>query len=137
MDKNFLIAYDDTVVNEGSLSNNQNDLGGLTWKGIARNMHPSWEGWFLIDQHLKAKHNKAIILKDTTLESMVQKFYYNSFWLKLQCDKILNVEISKKLFDTAVNMGESAAIKFAEAAVKVKQDGKIDSELIEKLNQIV
>lgn len=136
MDKNFLIAYKDTVANEGALSSDT--LGGLTWKGIARKQHPEWSGWEIIDKYIKAKTPVALILKDAGLEILVKDFYNTAFWLHLQLNKIKDVRVSKKIFDTAVNMGESAAIKFAEISVGIqKVDGRVDDELIKKLNAIV
>lgn len=137
MDANFLKAYKLTVSNEGSLSNDPNDRGGLTWKGIARNMNPQWQGWKLIDAHLNAKHTVAVILKDTVLEALVQQFYYNEFWLKLRLNELKDVDNACKFFDTAVNVGTHAATGFQQLSVNLPKTGIVDTNLIDTLNSVV
>lgn len=135
MDINFLTAYRNTVSNEGCLSNNKNDSGKLTWKGISIVMHPEWDGWPLVKSYI-ARGLVSEIAKDPTIEVKVQVFYYNEFWLKLQCDKIKNPQIASKLFDTAVNFGNEPAIEFAQRAARINVTGIMDSETINALNQI-
>ena len=137
MDANFLLAYKRTVANEGSLSNNPKDRGGLTWKGISRKMNPAWAGWNLVDSHLLNGHSVAVILQDTTLESQVQEFYYRSFWLKLRLNEITNPDTFCKYFDTAVNVGLVPATKFQQASVDIAQTGHVDDLLIKSLNSVV
>lgn len=35
------------LIHEGGYSNDPIDLGGETYKGIARNAHPNWQGDYL------------------------------------------------------------------------------------------
>ena len=44
----FKIAFQKTLLHEGNYSNDPSDLGGETYKGIARNIHSSWSGWRII-----------------------------------------------------------------------------------------
>lgn len=37
---------------EGYFARLQNDTGGMTYRGIARNFHPNWPGWTIIDFQL-------------------------------------------------------------------------------------
>jgi len=135
MDKDFLIGYKDTVADEGiTLKIDPNDRGGQTWKGIARVMHPEWNGWVLMDAHLKAKHSIAIIKADAELESRVQQFYYNEFWLKLRLNEIKSLPIKLKYFNTAVNVGLGPATRFQQASVDLAQTGVVDNKLINALN---
>ena len=41
---------------EGNYSNDKDDPGGETYKGISRNMNKDWEGWKIIDSY-KGKKN--------------------------------------------------------------------------------
>jgi lysozyme family protein len=66
--------YEIVMKYEGGYVNHPNDLGGETYKGIARNAHPNWEGWKFIDQ------------KRPVPEDLVRRFYYEQFWKPLRCD---------------------------------------------------
>ena len=137
MTKEFLSAYTATVANEGSLANDKADKGGMTWKGIARNMNPGWAGWKLVDAHLAAKHPVNVIKQDTALEALVKDFYMKEYWIPLRLSEVKNQDIRNKFFDTAVNVGKVAAIKFNQASVAIEQTGKINDLLITELNNAV
>lgn len=68
---------------EGIYSNDVRDRGGETWRGIARRMHPKWEGWAVIDE-IKTNTNKNNLVKaleaDEELDLMVRDFYKLVFW---------------------------------------------------------
>ena len=42
---NFKIAHEKTAANEGGYANNHADVGKETYRGIARKLHPKWQGW--------------------------------------------------------------------------------------------
>lgn len=137
-DANFLHAYKNTIGNEGNtLSNNPNDAGRLTWKGISQSQNPGWSGWFLVKKHIQNKDTVSIMLKDTALENMVQVFYYSEFWVKLQCNKLTSQNISAKYFDTAVNLGIPEAVKIQQLSVRQSANGDVDNKLINALNNLV
>lgn len=78
---------------EGFLSRNPQDTGGMTYKGIARNYHPNWPGWTIIDFQIatnssltdKALSNK---LKGMTyLEQLVDDFY-RPMWNRLGANQL-------------------------------------------------
>ena len=46
----FNSAFQITMGNEGGYANNPADSGGETYKGIAKNYWPNWEGWTAVDQ---------------------------------------------------------------------------------------
>ena len=48
----FEPAFKLLILHEGGYANNKNDIGGETYRGIARNYWPKWVGWKLID-HIK------------------------------------------------------------------------------------
>ena len=97
---------------EGGYANDSNDLGGETYCGIARNFHPSWEGWAIIDDAKEAhpyyrkemfRFNDYIDEKGIALK--VQSFYMENFWKPLRLEKVVNENIAIKIFDMSVNLG--------------------------------
>lgn len=118
----FFCAYHDTMLYEGSYSNDPRDRGGETWRGIARNIHPKWEGWALIDE-VKQNVNAAQLVKalqqDDELDEMVRNFYEAEFWKPLQLDEIKEQGIAAELFDTSVNQGAVIAVKAFQAALNL------------------
>lgn len=135
----FKLAYDKTLANEGQYSNDPRDRGGETWKGIARKMHPEWEGWSIIDEtklNVNANQIAFALSKDDELDLLVQDFYKVEFWNKLLLDQIKDQDITNELFDTAVNQGTVIAVKQLQEALNllnnnqkhysdIAEDGKI------------
>ncbi len=77
---------------EGGYSNDPNDPGGETKYGISKRSYPELD------------------ISKLTLKQ-VKEIYYQNYWLKTGCDK-LPFPFNIVVFDTAVNMGRSRAIKF-------------------------
>jgi len=136
MTKEFQTAYNITVKNEGYLSNHKNDLGGMTWKGIARNMHPNWAGWREIDKILNNGGKVVDIKVNGYIEKLVQEFYYNEFWKPLRCQEINSEKVRNKLFDTAVNVGIKNAVRFNQRAMRMIDDGVVSDMFINALNNL-
>jgi lysozyme family protein len=106
----FKTAYKITMAHEGGWANNPADTGGETWRGIARNKHPDWLGWMLVD---KAKHGDfpANLNSVSGLQDMV--------------DQVNNQKIANELFDTSVNMGQGIAALFLQRSLNVSnRNGK-------------
>jgi len=91
---------------EGKYSNNPNDAGGETYKGISRVNHPKWLGWNIIDslKHFSAFPNN--LESNDTLQGLVSSFYKYEYWDKYQADNINNQSIAELLVDWEVNSGE-------------------------------
>ena len=79
---------------EGGYSNNPNDRGGATNKGITQNTY---------NAYLKSKGRPT---KDVRYISdiEVEDIYYSRYWLNAGCDK-MSPKFAVLCFDTAVNMG--------------------------------
>lgn len=118
----FEIALQFVLEHEGKLSNHPYDRGGLTYRGIARNAWPKWEGWQYIDKGT-----------EPPLE-MVRKFYYENFWLPLKCDS-LPAPIAIFLFDSAVGSGHVFPVRWLQRAIGAKDDGIVGDETIRKAQQ--
>lgn len=89
---------------EGYYVNHKNDLGGETYVGIARNAHPTWSGWKIIDAW-KAKNGTPphkYKFSDSRLPQLIKDLYYQKFWLPYKLDKIQSENVALILFDAAM-----------------------------------
>jgi hypothetical protein len=68
------------------------------YQGISRKYFPKWEGWSIID------------FGGEPSEFLVDTFYKDFFWDKLQCDSIDNQHIADLLMAFAVISGKKKAI---------------------------
>ena len=100
---NFQKAFKIIVGVEGGYVDNKNDPGGETKYGISKRSYPDED------------------IKELTLER-AKEIYKNDFWIKLNCDSMawpLNLIV----FDSAVQHGQTIAIKLLQRALKIKEDG--------------
>lgn len=112
----FLKAYAATMGSEGGYSNNPKDSGGETYKGVARNMHPEWVGWAIIDESLK--HGEPLEAAPG-LEEAIQQFYFDEFWKPLKCDLIdpVAADVAAELFEASVNCGAGNGVRFLQRSL--------------------
>lgn len=108
--RNFDLAYKALVVYEKGYSNDRDDTGGETWKGIARNYHPYWSGWLIVDLNKDKPGFPNCLNNSTELEKLVQSFYKLTFWDAFNSD-YLPYMIAEELFEVAVNTGIPQATK--------------------------
>jgi len=99
--KNFIKALQFVLSEEGGYSNNKNDLGGETNKGITRSAY---------DAYRKSMGLPVQSVKNIA-DNEVSDIYYKKYWLAAGCDK-LSAELALAVFDTAVNMGVGRAKEF-------------------------
>jgi lysozyme family protein len=111
---NFDTADKLTSINEGGYANDSADRGGETWKGIARNMHPEWQGWPLVDWYKKDPKFPGVLGTSVRLEQLRKDFYKTNFWDIIKGDELLFQEIANQIYDDAVLTGTSSAIKKAQ-----------------------
>jgi len=114
----FRLAFDETLGYEGGYSNDPDDAGGETKYGISKRSYPN------VDiKNLNRDEAKAI--------------YYKDFWMDLRLDEIRG-DVAAEIFDTAVNMGRSTAIRFAQIAcnylgTRLVEDGQMGNYTITAL----
>ncbi len=117
----FSEAYAITRQHEGDYDNNPNDRGGETFKGVARNFNPDWDGWPIIDGFKDLHEDNFInyIKNDERLNELVHSLYKKKYWDVFRGDSIPNhaQDIANELFDTGVNASPSKAIKFLQRAL--------------------
>lgn len=127
----FSPALQRTLEHEGRYSRHPKDRGGETYKGIARNRHPRWEGWTRIDRARRRRGFPGNLESDADLQTRVGEFYRRTFWDPLQGDVLPDQAIATELFDSAVNMGITRATEFLQRALNVlNRDGKLYADLV-------
>lgn len=111
------------IRNEGGyvLHKVEGDRGGMTYAGIARNMHPGWRGWVNIDNG------------DQVPAQLVRDFYREQFWAPIKGDQINSQVIAQSIFDFNVNAG-AVARKLAQLVVGATPDGAFGDKTISLLN---
>lgn len=131
---NFDQAYQKILALEGNYNNDPDDLGGETYKGIARKFWPQWEGWAIVDSYANRSNFPILLDTDTKLQALVKEFYRVNFWDKVMGDYILNQDIAFNLFDFAINAGIPESIKTAQKSVGAAADGVIGKITLGLLN---
>lgn len=133
----FEIAFKKVIINEGGYVNDPDDKGGETFMGITRKNYPKAIMWNIIDIY-KTKYNSKTItnaLKNNTIiVKCVRDIYKNEYWDKFKLDNCDSNALANEIFDIAVNMGISKAAKLVQRIFKLTETGKIDKELLDKLN---
>lgn len=151
----FLTAHKRTARYEGGYSNDPQDRGGETYKGIARVFHPKWPGWAIIDAY-KARHGamkRGQVINDPALDQMVLDFYRKTFWNEMRGNDIFDQDMANMIYDDAVNTSVVPAIRKAqtaafgltgsdqdkrlEAALLGFRYGKMDDRTLDKLNNVI
>lgn len=141
----FKVAYAVIARIEGGYVNHPNDRGGETWAGIARKMHPKWEGWAIIDSLKARKDFPSCLEGNTRLKVLKEGFYKSGFWDTLRLDDVVDANIAKKLFDISVNCGYKTAAKFLQKSLNllnnrqrlypdVEVDGQVGKFTLSALN---
>lgn len=142
---NFDISFEITLGHEGGYSNDPNDRGGETYKGIARNANKDWSGWAIIDKCKSSPNFPKSLDSDNSLQTAVKAIYKTKYWDCYKADTINNQEIANELFDTGVNQGTFVAGKYLQEALNIlnrnqkdypdlKEDGIVGNATLSILN---
>jgi len=113
-DNNDIVAQ--VIANEGGLVNNPDDPGGITNFGITR---PALYEWWQETGRLSQPGPTDI--QSLTLSDA--KAYYTWLLQFTGIAKVPNVQLRYFIFDAAVNMGKTPAIKMLQRALGVADDG--------------
>lgn len=116
---NFETAYKITMKHEGGYSNDPDDGGGETYAGIARNHHPDWKGWQVIDLHKELPRFPDNLKGHALLHEYVKDFYKEYYWDVHRLDYVMSQTIANEMFDTGVNMGIRRAAKFLQYSLNI------------------
>jgi lysozyme family protein len=128
----FIKAYDITLGHEGGYSNDPDDAGGETYKGISRVFHPTWDGWIIIDSLKKAPNFPKNLDRELSLQAKVKAFYKIMFWDRFRGDLIPVQSLAEEMFDTGVNMNVTRAVKFLQRALNhLNRNGKLFPDMVD------
>lgn len=95
---------------EGGWVNDPNDAGGETNFGISKRAYP------------------ALDIKSLTIDD-AKAIYKRDYWMAISADQ-LPENLAFAVFDTAVNMGVTSAIRLLQITLGVEVDGKIGPKTI-------
>jgi lysozyme family protein len=132
----FNLALLKVLSHEGGYVNDPDDLGGETYKGIARNSHSTWEGWEIIDKGKKGPAFPANMIKHARLQQLVEQFYFDTFWKPLNAEQIQNQTSADSVFDFAVNSGLTTSARLVQSIVGAKIDGCVGEITLNKINSM-
>jgi len=109
-----------TLQYEGGASNNPNDPGGLTYKGITQQLYETCcrhYGW-------------PMQLVTQATADQIRTIYHDQFWVPARCEA-MSEPWAIAAFDFAVNSGVNAALIGIQVALKVRglYKGKIDGNV--------
>jgi lysozyme family protein len=117
-------SLDRTLLHEGIYSNDPEDPGGETWRGIARNYHPGWVGWVAIDAAKARGVRPQVLEHDPALQVHVLSFYRAEFASPLY-EQIAEQEVLDEVFDFGVNVSPPNAVKALQEALRYLQAGPV------------
>jgi lysozyme family protein len=140
--KTFDELFIGVIKHEGYYANVTGDRGGETYMGVARNLHPKWEGWTYIDaykeMHGTIKRNFKIDIPELT--QLVKDFYKKAFYDKYNIENINNGSLQEIIFDWCVNSGNWGSRGVQRVlnqlfSTDLKMDGIIGNNTISAINQ--
>ncbi len=132
----FTIAYNRTKPFEGGYVNDPDDLGGETYKGIARRANPKWEGWEVVDFHKTLPNFPRNLENNQKLQNLIPAFYKKYYWNPFWGDKLNSQQIANEIYDQCVNLGVNRALKIAQRSAGLKETGKMTEELLTYQNSL-
>jgi len=126
----FKKAFEHTMAHEGGYVDDPTDRGGETFMGIARNLHSEWAGWDIIDSKKADSTFPKCLHQTAGLKQCIRDFYKQHFWNVWAGDMFDDQAVATEMFDTAVNMGVSRAVKFLQSALNaLNRDGRLYPDL--------
>lgn len=139
----FEAILNNTLQHEGYYANNAKDKGGETYRGIARKFHPSWAGWYYVDE---ARRKNGSLpwnyhIQNPVLDKLVVDFYKANFWNKIHLDSVKDSSLQSIIFDAYVNSGGNG-IKILQRTLnesfgkKLKVDGAQGAMTIAAINSV-
>jgi lysozyme family protein len=128
--KPFDFAFEQTLCLEGGYSDDPADRGGRT-------------KWGITEATLKdACKRRLVRTRDVSRLSKEEArlIYKADYWDALKLDSVLSPSIAAEIFDTAVNMGRSAAVKIIQEALNylgesLALDGVMGMKTLTALNK--
>jgi hypothetical protein len=112
---------------------------GLTLGGVYQVANPSQINWTFINGLLllcgnDMKRASRMLYFDTETMEKVKGVFHNSYWSKLQLDKVESQKIANEIFLFAVVSGVKNGAKVAQKLIGVESDGVIGNVTLNALN---
>lgn len=130
----FDAAFEKTLNAEGGYVHDPSDLGGETYKGVARSRNSKWAGWQIVDAHKGRGRFPDSLDNDEQLQELVKELYRTQYWDRVCGDDIQDQDIAESVFDFAVNAGPRTSMKLTQLAVDAEVDGVIGPNTLALLN---
>ena len=128
----FLVCLKRLLRDEGGVSNNPKDPGGLTNKGITLRTYVRYYNESMSSVNLSEYKRKLLNITDEE----VQEIYYRNYWVESFSYR-LPVGVDYIIFDLAVNSGPSKAIRILQKAVGAGVDGEYGPQTSKKMLEYV
>lgn len=119
-DLKFRYAISVVLKHEGFLSNDKNDIGGVTKYGISLRYLKA----IGLDINKDGKIDQQDIFSLTKDKAI--DIYYKNWWMKFNYYLLDSYEISTKIFDLAINMGATEAHKLLQKSINNLSENKIN-----------
>lgn len=123
----FYKAFSYLLPNEGGLTNDPDDSGGITNFGLIKEDLAEFQ-----KKQISDITNQMII--DLTVND-AETIYKALYWDKMRLTEVLEQAIATAMFDIGVNRGRSIAARYAQDILDIDQDGIIGDETIDALNK--
>lgn len=139
---NFQTAWNITKQNESGYSNDPNDIGGETYRGISRKYNPNWIGWVTIDGIKKTGAKIPTNFTQPNLDKYANDFYQSIHWKAILGSLIKDQDTANILFDQAVIGGVPRTNDFIKDVLNkrfgatFKLNGLPEVKAIEFLNKV-
>ena len=138
----FDIIYNKLIKDEGGYSNDVNDSGKETYKGISRKYHPNNPIWVIIDAHKNEYNFMPFLETSEELAKQVKEFYYD-LYKKNKIHELHDFRLKEKLFSTIVNTGEvrgsvilQQSFNLFKRSKILEEDGIIGTNSIKHINSL-
>lgn len=119
----FWTSLEKTLSFEGGVSDNPNDKGGYTYKGITVKTFRKYYGTDKWRNDLRA-------ITDEQLEHI----YRDGYWDRIMGDRIQSQSVAEFLFDFAVNSGAKEAVRNLQLILGTSADGIMGEITLGALN---
>jgi lysozyme family protein len=127
----FEPAYEKTMGHEGGYSNDPEDKGGETYKGISRVKNPTSRVWTVIDAMKSSGMNLDNLNDNENMQSMVRAFYKHKYWDSFNGDEFDSQKIAEEMFDSGVNCGTGSVNRWLQQSLNLlNRDGDLFAELV-------
>lgn len=132
----FLKFIPSIIINEGFISKDKNDKGGLTIWGLTKVADAKWKGWDLVNQYIAKNPVYPYGLNEVkdTLYQMARPYYKVEYWDSIRADEINSQMVADQYCDIGIIQGVPTSIHNMQDSVGIPRASNVSDDLINKLN---